>query len=310
MDLSGRNADLSAESVAEAVREAGRNIPVYSCGIHHLHEICRSFIIFCQDRIRVMRAEAVDMLTGFLHIRDQLNGNNKLQILGRKIILPHDLTGNKFRDLLRSADLNARGIQRGLHLREEFTGDLSVDKQCLDRVAGSRVLAFCVDDHRDRLLKITVLIHINMADPVSVSHDRNLRIVHDIADKAVRPARDQKIHIPVAAQKLIDLIVELSLKKAALRQTGFRHALMNDGEEFPVGLSGLLSALQDRAVPALDTEGGNLDQGIRSRLEDDADDTDRAAHTLHDKIRIHLPHDLDFPDRIRQGCQLMETFDD
>ena len=66
MDLSGRNADLSAESVAEAVREAGRNIPVYACRIHHLHKICRSFIIFCQDRIRVMRAEAVDMLTGFL----------------------------------------------------------------------------------------------------------------------------------------------------------------------------------------------------------------------------------------------------
>lgn len=53
-----------------------------------------------------------------------------------------------------------------------------------------------------------------------MAHDWNLGVFHDVADKFIRAARDQEIHVLVAGEELVDLAVGFCLEQAAFRQTG------------------------------------------------------------------------------------------
>ena len=251
MDLAGRYTDLRTESVTESVRKSGGDISVDACGIHYLHKVFRRLIIFGQNRIRVVGSETVNVFAGLFHTRNELDGNNELQILCPEVFLPHDLARNNSGDFLTSANLHTCIIQSFRNLRQELLSNSSVHQQSLDRIACCRILALGIDYDRYCLLHVAVLVCINMADSVRVPHDRYLRVIHDIADKAIRSARNQKIHISVAAEQLVDLIVKLRLKHTSFRKSGFTGSFVDDSEEYAVGLGRFLATLQDRTVSAL-----------------------------------------------------------
>src|ERR1700730_17171369 len=62
MELVGRDADLGAEPVLEAVGEAGRRIDQHRARVDFAKETHRVSIVLRDDRVRVLRAVLRDML--------------------------------------------------------------------------------------------------------------------------------------------------------------------------------------------------------------------------------------------------------
>ncbi len=247
MKLSRADANLGSEAVAIAVRKPCGAVPVYAGTVHPLHKVLRRSIIRCQNRIGMMRAEAVDVLRRLLYIIHQLDGNDKIIVLHGKGILCHNVLrcnlGQDVCRLLRPPKLYAGFAKSGSRLRQKLRGNLPVYEERLHGIAGRRVLCFGIDDNRYGRILICLLIHIDVADSARMSHDRYLCVLHDIADESVGAARDQKIHVLIAGQELIDFLVLLRLKQTVLRQAGRRHRLFDHAEQNPVGFSRLLAAL-------------------------------------------------------------------
>ena len=78
VDFSGADADLCAESIAEAVGETGRTVLIYSGGICELHEFQGIFLIFRKDAVGVVGAEPVNMSNGFLQAVHQFHRKNQV----------------------------------------------------------------------------------------------------------------------------------------------------------------------------------------------------------------------------------------
>ena len=321
MEFAGADAYLGTETIAETVREAGGAVAIDSCGVDHLHEAGGHGIITGQNGVCVVGTVAVDVVNGFLDIRDDFDGDDHIQVLRAEIVVCHDIDSFDLCGSLRGArdqvfcllcasEFYAGVLEFAGQAGKEDRGDLPVDQESLHGVAGSCVLGLGVKDDVCGHVHIDIAVQVDVADAVRVSHDGNLCIVHDVLHELVGAAGNEQVHIFFALQKLVDLIVELSLQQAgfgkACRDSGF----VDDGKEDAVCFCGLFTALQDRAVAALEAEGGNLYQSIRPRLENDTDHADGDTDTLEDKPGVQLPFQEGFSDRIGKGDQLVNAFTD
>ena len=285
VEFAGADAYLGTETIAETVREAGGAVAIDSCGVDHLHEAGGHGIITGQNGVCVVGTVAVDVVNGFLDIRDDFDGDDHIQVLRAEIVVCHDIDSFDLCGSLRGArdqvlcllcasEFYAGVLEFAGQAGKEDRGDLPVDQESLHGVAGSCVLGLGVKDDVCGHVHIDIAVQVDVADAVRVSHDGNLCIVHDVLHELVGAAGNEQVHIFFALQKLVDLIVELSLQQAgfgkACRDSGF----VDDGKEDAVCFCGLFTALQDRAVAALEAEGGNLYQSIRPRLENDTDHAD------------------------------------
>ena len=81
-----------------------------------------------------------------------------------------------------------------------------------------------------------------MADTVRVSQDGDFCIIHDIPDKGVGAAGDEKVDVTVAGQKLANLVMQLGLQKAFLRKSGLDGRRVNQRKERAIRSRRFLSA--------------------------------------------------------------------
>ena len=139
-----------------------------------------------------------------------------------------------------------------------------------------------------------------MADTRRVAHHRNLRVIHDVGDEGIGATRNQEIDVSFALQELIYLLVRFCQGKHILRKPCLPERCLHKRKERPVRALRLLAALQDCRIAALDAERADLDQGIGTRLEDDADDADGAAHAAKHEPLIELARKLGHTDRVAQ----------
>ena len=268
-----------------------------------------------------MGAVAVDVVDGFFDIRDDLDGQDEVQIFGPEVFICHDVHsvdgGRRFDGsddqvlrLLCSAEPDRGGMKSPRQLGEEGGGDVSVDQDGFHCVAGCGVLGLGVEDDLDRHFLVGVAVHINVADAVRMAHDRNFCVVHDVLNKLVGAAGNEKVDLLFALQEFVDLIVELRLEQAGSGETGGNGGIADDGEQDAVGLRGLLSTLENGTVAALEAEGGDLYQGVGARLKDDPDDADRHADALEDESCVQLPLQKCPSDRVGEGDELIDPFAD
>ena len=82
---------------------------------------------------------------------------------------------------------------------------------------------------------------------------------------------------------------------------------MNYLEQHLVGTKRLGTALEDGAVAAFDAERRDLDEGVRTGLEDDADDTDGAALTHEREALVKLAAQEHATDRIGQADEAIDA---
>ena len=185
-----------------------------------------------------------------------------------------------------------------------------MDQDGLDGVAGGGVLGLGIKDDIDGHFFVDVFVHVDVADAVSVAHDRDLCIVHDVLDELVGAAGDEEVDILIALEEFIDLVVEFGLQEAGGRQARADGGLVDDGKEDAVGAGCLLAALEDGAVSALEAEGGDLDQGVGAGLKDDADDADGDADALQDQVCVQLALEEGAADGVGEADQLVDALAD
>ena len=142
-----------------------------------------------------------------------------------------------------------------------------------------------------------------------MAHDRDLGVVHDVADEGIAAARDKQVHAFMATQQLIDLAVRLGLKQAFRGKPRLHCRILDDTEKRPIGRCGFPTALQDGAVAAFQAQGGNLHQGVRARFENDADHADRAAETPQFQALVQLARQLLHAQGIGKGNELLDACD-
>ena len=198
MNLSCGNADLRAKAVAEAVGKAGGGVDVDAGGIHHAAEIVGGGFIFREDGVGVVGAEAIDVVHRLPDVLHDFDRHDHIQVLGPELVFAHDLHGVEGGRLSGASEAHAGFSQSPAGRRQEALRDGPVDEQRLCRVAGRRVLGLGIDDDREGLLYRDIPVGKNVADAVRVAHDRNLCVVHDIADEGVGTPGDQQVHVLVA----------------------------------------------------------------------------------------------------------------
>ena len=90
MQFTGGDPDFRPEAVAVAVGKAGGAIAVNAGAVHHLQEVFRRLVIFGQNGIRVMGAVRIDMEDCLLDTGNQLDREDPVVILRRKVGILHD----------------------------------------------------------------------------------------------------------------------------------------------------------------------------------------------------------------------------
>ena len=144
-----------------------------------------------------------------------------------------------------------------------------------------------------------MLIHIDMADTVGMTHDRYLCIVHNIPYKGIGTSGNEKVDILVAFQQAVDIGTVFHQGKKSFGDAGFFACGVNHIIKSAVGLKSLASAFQDGAVTAFQAEGGDLDQGVGARFEDDSNYPNWTGDFMENEIPVQFPLQKSFKERIR-----------
>jgi len=186
--------------------------------------------------------------------------------------------------------------------RDEGRGDIGMHDHLLRRVARRGPLALRVLEDPEGHVEVRAAVHVDVAVPLEVFEDRDLRLRGDRADEALAAPRDDKVDAVVHREERGDFVV--SDGDELDRAVGDRalHRL----EERRVGVARLGAALQDRSVPALEAERGRFRRHARPRLVDEEDDADWHAHAEEPEASLR-PALLDASDRIREPCDVAQT---
>ena len=76
------------------------------------------------------------------------------------------------------------------HLRQKKLGNIFVDQQSFQGIAGRGILHFGIENDVEGFLQIRIGMDVHVADTLSVSEDGNAAVLGHVADKFVRAARD------------------------------------------------------------------------------------------------------------------------
>ena len=69
-----------------------------------------------------------------------------------------------------------------------------MDEKRFNRVTGSGILRLGIQNDGEGTCLIGIAVDVNMADATCVSHDRYVRMIHDVAHEGVGAAGNQQIH--------------------------------------------------------------------------------------------------------------------
>ena len=84
--------------------------------------------------------------------------------------------------------------QGGSDIRQEVRGDGVVHQQGLGGVAGAVALGLGIQCHREGLVRVGLVVHVDMADAVQVLDHRHPGILADALDQAFATAWDDDIN--------------------------------------------------------------------------------------------------------------------
>lgn len=153
---------------------------------------------------------------------------------------------------------------------------------------GDRVAHLRVDNDLDRLGLHGTLIHVHRTKPIRMSHDGDPRPILDALDQAIAPAGDDQVDVSVLVEQAGDLVPgrdRLDVRPWQLRPA---QRLLDHFAHDALGEEGLLAALEDGRVPALDRERRDVHNHLGSGLKDDEDHPDRARHPVQGQFGIEL----------------------
>ena len=78
--------------------------------------------------------------------------------------------------------------------RQESVCSVTVYKQSFCGIAGSHILSLGIDNDRQSFIKVGRFVYVNVTYTVSMAHNRNFGICHDVLNKFIRSSRDDQIY--------------------------------------------------------------------------------------------------------------------
>ena len=158
---------------------------------------------------------------------------------------------------------------------QESRRSISMHQQCFCGVAHCRVLGFAIDHHCYSRLHVRSRVHVDVADPIGMSHHWNrcraLYVLHEL----IRSAWNDQIDVFVHAHQLGHSCAALDEIDAIRWEFHAVQCNRGDGRshrshERSVGTGSLRPSLEDHCICRLDPEGGNLYRCVGARLKDHA----------------------------------------
>ena len=218
-----RDADLGAEAVPEAVREARRGVVEDARRVHARQELLGGRGVVRHDRLGVVRAVAVHVLDRLVERLHDLHREDGRAVLGPPVVLGSGGEGEGRREARASS--RRRAARCPASPRRESSGTrnsprrLAMDEQRLGRVAGGRVLELRVEDDRRRHRLVRGAVHVDVADALGVAEDRDARRRLDVLDEVVAAARDHEVDVVVEREERVHLGPAADGLERAVRDT-------------------------------------------------------------------------------------------
>ena len=258
------------------------------------------------------RSVARDVLDGFVERVDDPHCDHEISVLGRPVGVGRFANLHLARKLahpLVSAHLHAGFRKLGNEIRDDPRCDGRMDQNRFGGVAGRRILRFRIDRDPERLCRIRRLVDVDVAEAFGVPEHGNRRVQLDVPDEGVRPTRNDEVDESIGGQQRRDVFAAAEQRKDIGRHTARPECFTEQGEERRIRFRCLAAALQQGTVAAHHCKGRNLDERIRARFEDDADDTYGAGNTCQSQPVVELARKRHDAERILESSDLSHAFD-
>src|SRR5438132_1188506 len=310
VQLVGRDADLRAEAVFEAVGEARGSVHQYGARIHLAQEAPGARFVFGDDGVGMLRAVLAYVLDRLFQILHHAHREDGREVLGVPVLLRGGLhPGDERAGFFVATQLHALA---GVDLREprqHLGRDLFGYQQRLHRVAHAVALRLRVVGDADRLVGVGALVDIDVAYPVEVLDHRDARFAHHALDQVLAAARHDDVHVFVHREEHPD--------RGAIRGHDHLHrvfrkayrakALVHARGDRQAGAHRFRAAAQDAGVARFQAQRRGVGGHVGTRFVDDADHAQGHAHLADldpGRLLLQFAH---VADRIGQLRDLLEA---
>mmetsp|Transcript_9682 Transcript_9682/g.33434 ORF Transcript_9682/g.33434 Transcript_9682/m.33434 type:complete len:227 (+) Transcript_9682:2414-3094(+) len=200
-----RETHLCAKAEPEPVRKPRRGVVEDAGAVHPFQKVLRRFLVLGDDAVGVCAPVGVDVVHCLFHRPHYLHRHRQVAVLvtrargGGQPQLPGRPGPSPHR--------HARRLQVRDRLPRQPRGNArAVEEDTLDRVAGGRIVDLGVHADRGDLGGVGLLVHVNVADAVRVSQDRNLRVLLDVGHQLVASPWDNEVDEFVQLEQVCDLV--------------------------------------------------------------------------------------------------------
>src|SRR4029077_9360977 len=193
MQFAVADSQFSAQAIPEAVSKARGGVVKDAGGVDFIHEKLRCFLVLGENALRMARAVTVDVFDSLVNVAHNFHRDLQIAIFsvpvffggGNDLLLREQFGGAKA-----AAHLDSGRLQRGHQRRKKFFGDRLVHQDLLNRIAGSRILNFGVDDNCLGHAQVGGGINIDMANAAAVAEHGNTAVAKNKIHEFGGAARD------------------------------------------------------------------------------------------------------------------------
>ena len=229
------------------------------------------------------------MLDRLIDTRDRLDAHLERQVLAAPVLLgggnevaalgKTELGGDSACGLIPVREHTVLGKNRE-HLRQEHVRNGRIDKQRFGRVANAHTLRLGVHDDRQRLGKVGIFVHVDMAIAGAGLDHGNERLAHAALDEPRPAARNQHVDDTAQAHERARGLAVAGLDKAhgLARESARLHRVGEHRGDHRARMVGERPAAQDAGVARADADTRSIGGDVGARLVDHGHQTERHGH--------------------------------
>ena len=276
----GGDTNFSAQPKFATIRKLGGGIPHDDGRIDSSQKCLRRLRVFGDDGIAVVRSMRGDMRHGPGNAIHKASGADGIEIFGVPIIVGCGHDARVKRHHLGGAAHFAAGIGQRL---DDFCRipKAAVDQQRFGGAANAGPPHFGVHDQGCRFVRISRFVDIAVVDPVEMREHRNTGLCLDAGDQRLAATRDDDVDQAMGLQHGANGGPVLCGDKldGVGGQPGRDEASLERGKDRTIAMDGFASPAQQRGIARCQAQSGGIGRHIGAAFIDDANHTQRHAHT-------------------------------
>ena len=288
MEFLGADAYLGPEAELGAIGEGGRGIDVDAGGIDLELELADAGGVFADDAFAVARAEAGDVLQGFVEGGHGADAHLIVEKLGAEVAFgggTEKIIGVIVLELLVGQGVGIEGDVALLELPTQ-AGQVCqtalMDDETVERIAHTHPAGLGIVDDACPFLYIAKFIEIGVADARSGLDDWDAGVGTYILDEGTAATRDDQIDQTRSGEQDLRRFVTGGQEDAAIGiDLELTQDEVDDVDQRLIGSLCIGAALEHTHIAALETEREDIAGDIGTRLVDDGNHPKRHAYLLN-----------------------------